>query len=301
MAKTTITSTKSLSCLTSAISGAVPSSKPSKPDRSARDVVAGEDPSFFERVKRTFTELIKGIGIADVPGDPLILHHEHHDKGKEGVSRPLCIPPSWSDELVTKACECMPMSKSPCMTTTVTRTTSVTLPTVSVGDIVVIGAGKGGVFVGRDEDSANAAVTKVVTNTVTNTVTKTAKSTVTKMETVRTTATSIAGNGLSYKRYTHKFDADKKDSDFAVSFFKRRETVGKGTLGSLSWSTPKWPASPGKLTLPRASGNRNGTKTAGADGSFDALHAAVMAQGFFVAHAGASTYVFEVPAKLSDN
>ena len=137
-------------------------------------------------------------------------------------------------------------------------------------------------------------------------VTKTSKSTVTKMETVRESATSIASNGLSYKRYNHKFNANEKDSGFSVSFFKRRTADGAGTLNSLSWSTPKWPSSPSPeflLKLPPAFMKMNGTKTEGERSpmGFDAMHAAVVAQGFFVARKGAGTYTFEVPAKLSDN
>ena len=275
--------------MTSAISGAFPTEVLPGPSR--RTVEAEGASSAPGRVRRGFSDLLKGIGIADVPTNPLLLH----DEGKE-IARPLCIPPTWDEKRITKACACLTLSTAACATTTVMRTT--TVPAVPT-----LGVGVGG-LIGRGEAyRVKSAITEVVAGTVTNTITATSVSTVTKVKTVQAQATSIAGNGLSYKRYTHAFSGYVRDNGFTASFFKRRTPEGVGALGSLSWSTQNWPASPprpGLLTLSSAPAVLNHTKAA-AGAPFDAEQAAVVAQGFFVARAGAGTYVFEVPAELADN
>ena len=190
----------------------------------------------------------------------------------------------------------MTLSTAACATTTVTRTTAVPSPPT-------LGVCVGGLLGRREVDAAKSAITEVVTGTVTNTVATTSVSTVTKVKTVQAKATSIAGNRLSYKRYTHAFNGYVRDNGFTISFFKRRTPEGVGALGSLSWSAQNWPASPlraGLLTLPSAPAVFNETEAA-AGASFDAEQAAVVAQGFFVARAGAGMYVFEAPAELADN
>lgn len=258
---TTLTSIETLSCLTSAIgSFSFPTALPEKKETRKR--------SFHD-------DILKDIGVST----DVLLHHHHDDDDDEWIARPDCIPPTWDEVLVSKACACMVLPKPSC-TTTVTRTAQLSHPTIAAR---------------RENAAANKpCITEVVTNTVTNTITKTSTSTVTEVETAHATATDIAsgGTGLHYKRFVHTFPA-KPNSGFTASFFKRRTPLAEGFLRTLEWASPDWPTGPYTLGLPSLSATDRE--------QFEATQAAVVAQGFFVARAGSGTYTFIASPDTVDN
>lgn len=84
-------------------------------------------------------------------------------------------------------------------------------------------------------------------------------------------ATSVytGGNGLSYRKFTHTFNADDPDTGFTSTAFKDLTPDWDGNLAILTFATDNWPSGP-TLRLP--------------DGrSFDSSQAAMLLNGFFVA------------------
>jgi hypothetical protein len=110
-----------------------------------------------------------------------------------------------------------------------------------------------------------------VTETATSEATVTEEATTTSTITAYAVATTIASNGVQYRKYTHSFDANRADGGgFTASYFKGLAAEFSGALPSLSFSTPNWPSGSSTLTL---SDSR----------AFSSDQAALLLQGFFIA------------------
>lgn len=114
-------------------------------------------------------------------------------------------------------------------------------------------------------------------STTTTTETATQTETVTETESTSSTVTAyavettIASNGVQYRKYTHPFDANRADGGgFTSLFFKGMTAELSGTVPSLSFATPNWPN--GGTTLTLSDGN-----------SFPSDQSALLMQGFFLA------------------
>lgn len=152
--------------------------------------------------------------------------------------------------------------------------------------------GVAGGFFGNVAILKRAQVTETVVGTVTSTVTQTTTSTTTKVSTAFATSTTIASNGLAYKKYTHAFDARTPECNFTSSFFQRRTPDAEGVLTNLNFVTPNWPSpADTSLTIPGL---------LPAAGAFDASQTAFVVQGFFLARTPGS-YTFSSPKDKIDN
>jgi hypothetical protein len=104
--------------------------------------------------------------------------------------------------------------------------------------------------------------------------------TVTSTITAYATETTIASNGVQYKKHSHNYNANLYDSGFTSNFFKSAATEFTGVLSSLSFSTPNWPGSNTYLTL---SDRRD---------AFASDQAAIVMQGFYIAkQTGVHTFI----------
>lgn len=92
---------------------------------------------------------------------------------------------------------------------------------------------------------------------------------------------------MSYRKYTHSFDADTTNSGFTASYFKTINYDFQGNLQSPYFSTPFWPYGGSYLYL--SDGN-----------NFDASWAALLFNGFFVAKES-GTYEFSSSGDSIDN
>ncbi|KAJ4348832.1 uncharacterized protein N0V89_010210 [Didymosphaeria variabile] len=129
--------------------------------------------------------------------------------------------------------------------------------------------------------------TTTETETATETSTATAIETTTSTITAYAVATTIASNGVQYRKYTHTFNANNGDGGFTSTYFKSRTADFSGALTSLSFSTPNWPSGSSTLTL--------------SDGrSFVSDQAALLLQGFFIAKE-TGTYTFSSSGNDVDN
>lgn len=113
--------------------------------------------------------------------------------------------------------------------------------------------------------------TTTVTETATEEATVTEEATTTSTITAFAVETTIASNGVQYRKYSHSFDANRVDGGgFTSTYFKGRSAELSGALTSLSFATPNWPSGSSTLTL--------------SDGrSFASDQAALLLQGFFIA------------------
>ncbi|KAL6900614.1 hypothetical protein GGI43DRAFT_427590 [Trichoderma evansii] len=124
------------------------------------------------------------------------------------------------------------------------------------------------------------SLTETAISTSTSTTTSTVTQTTTETVTAYAVATSVytGGNGLSYRKFTHTFNADqrcrqikqiKSDPGFTSTALKDLTPDWNGTLAILTFATDNWPSGP-TLELP--------------DGKiFDSSQAAMLMNGFFVA------------------
>ncbi|KKY24082.1 hypothetical protein UCDDS831_g02738 [Diplodia seriata] len=132
--------------------------------------------------------------------------------------------------------------------------------------------------------TSTSAVT--VTETSTNTITDFTTTTTTTTTTVYATATSITASGLTYRKYTHSYNANLAASGFTPSYFKTASVDFSGSLQNLDFSTPNWPSGNSYLTI---------------DGHYFASdQAAILMQGFFVAQA-TGTYTISTSPDYIDN
>ncbi|KAL0260759.1 hypothetical protein SLS55_004449 [Diplodia seriata] len=133
---------------------------------------------------------------------------------------------------------------------------------------------------------ANFRSAVTVTETSTNTITDFTTTTTTTTTTVYATATSITASGLTYRKYTHSYNANLAASGFTPSYFKTASVDFSGSLQNLDFSTPNWPSGNSYLTI---------------DGHYFASdQAAILMQGFFVAQA-TGTYTISTSADYIDN
>ncbi|KAF4310873.1 hypothetical protein GTA08_BOTSDO13428 [Botryosphaeria dothidea] len=188
---------------------------------------------------------------------------------RSAVQKPTCLPSSWAASAISSACSCLSI---PTPSTTKTITTTLVPGTVT--------------------DSATQTLTPTSTSTVTttetsaNTITDYTTTTTTTTSTVYATATTISASGLTFRKYTHSFNANSANSGFTPSYFKTASVDFTGSLQDVDFSTPNWPSGSTYLTL---------------DGNyFDSSQAAVLMQGFFVAQA-TGTYTISTSASYIDN
>ncbi|KAH8666834.1 GLEYA domain-containing protein [Xylariales sp. PMI_506] len=193
-------------------------------------------------------------------------------KRGSSVSKPTPIPDSWASDAISTACSCLSIP-TPSTTTTVTKT-------LVPGTITVTST---------DTLTPTAVVTETATYTATNTATESTTVTTTTTLTAYAVVTTIASNGIAYRKYTHSYDADLTASGFTSSAFKSLTPDFSGALQSLSFSTPNWPSGSTALTL----SDRGGA-------SFDASQAALLLQGFFIARQ-TGTYTLSSSASYIDN
>ncbi|KAJ1322876.1 GLEYA domain-containing protein [Microdochium nivale] len=166
---------------------------------------------------------------------------------------------------------------APTITSTVVSTSLIAAKTVTSAPTTTVNPG--------------AKVTVVSTMTITPAAAaaggKTVTSTVTS--TVGSVATSIAANGLVYKKFDHKFDGYSQNSGFGADFFHGKTPEFTGVWNSLNFATPYWPSMEVDPTLQLDQAN-----------PFDTTQAALLFAGFFLAPQ-TGTYTFSVPADFNDN
>ncbi|KAL1646946.1 hypothetical protein SLS58_003083 [Diplodia intermedia] len=186
------------------------------------------------------------------------------------VQKPTCLPSSWQASAISSACACLSI---PTPSTTTTITTTLVPGTVTDAATQTL-----------TPTSTRSAVT--VTETSTNTITDFTTTTTTTTTTVYATATSITASGLTYRKYTHSFNANLAASGFTPSYFKTASVDFSGSLQNLDFSTPNWPSGNSYLTI---------------DGHYFASdQAAILMQGFFVARA-TGTYTISTSPDYIDN
>ncbi|KAK9418671.1 putative GLEYA domain-containing protein [Seiridium unicorne] len=168
------------------------------------------------------------------------------------ASKPTCIPSSWPSTVVSSACSCLSIP-------TPSTTTTLTFPCSTETDTYT-------------ETSSH---TESTTTTTTTTLTAYAE------------ATTIASNGIAYRKYTHSYDANSASSGFTSSTFKSLTSDWSGVLQSLTFSIPNWPSGSQYLTLADHS-------------AFLASQAALVLQGFFIAQE-TGTYTFTSSKDYIDN
>jgi len=123
------------------------------------------------------------------------------------------------------------------------------------------------------------------TVTQTNTVPLTETATTTSTIVANAAATTIASNGVQYRKYSSPYREDS--NDVTSTYFKTAAADFSGNLQSLSFSTPNWPSSNYFITL--------------ADGQhFYSAYAALLLQGFFIAKE-TGTYIFQSRSGEIDN
>lgn len=131
---------------------------------------------------------------------------------------------------------------------------------------------------------ANLSSISTVTENATSINTITRVEIASSTTTVNAGATSAVANGLSYKRYTHSFNADLANPGFTASFFKNNIAVlSTGRVNTLTFS-----GSGGNLQL--------------SDGSpaFEIKQAAIVFKGGFKA-SQTGTYTFTTTVAKNDN
>ncbi|KAK6068358.1 hypothetical protein SCUP515_09644 [Seiridium cupressi] len=169
------------------------------------------------------------------------------------ASKPTCIPSPWPTTAVSSACSCLSIP-TPSTTTTVTQT-------LAPGTITVTST---------NTLTPTATATETATDTETSSHTESTTITTTTTLTAYAEATTIASNGIAYRKYTHSYDANSASSGFTSSTFKSLTPDWSGVLQSLTFSSPNWPSGSQYLTLADHS-------------AFLASQAALVLQGFFIA------------------
>jgi hypothetical protein len=126
-----------------------------------------------------------------------------------------------------------------------------------------------------------------VTITETSTHTDVATTTSTTTLTAFAEATTIASNGLRYRKFEQPYSAIVPNSGYNSSYFKGRTPDWTGVLTSLSFATPDWPFGSPDLTLQDHA-------------AFVANQSALLLQGFFIAKE-TGKYNFSSAAESIDN
>ncbi|KAH8199362.1 hypothetical protein TruAng_006494 [Truncatella angustata] len=186
------------------------------------------------------------------------------------VSKPTCIPTTWASPVISTACSCLSI---PTPSTTTTLTTTLVPGTITATTTNTI--------------TPTATAYETTTEVATNTHTETTTTTITTTLTAYAEATTIASNGIAYRKYTHSYNADSSSSGFTSTAFKSLTPDWSGVLQSLTFSTPNWSGGSQYLTLSDHS-------------AFLATQAALVLQGFFIAKE-TGTYTFTSSKDYIDN
>ncbi|KAF2443336.1 hypothetical protein P171DRAFT_473647 [Karstenula rhodostoma CBS 690.94] len=175
-------------------------------------------------------------------------------RGAAYYGKPSAIPKDWSKQYISTVCSCLSI---PTPSTTTTATQTLVPGTITETSTLY------------EIPTATAATT--VTETTTEQATATEETTTTSTITAYAVETTIASNGVQYRKYTHTFDANRADGGgFTSNYFKNQPAQFSGAITSLSFATPNWPSGSTTLTL--------------SDGrSFPSDFAALLLQGFFIA------------------
>ncbi|KAL1618797.1 hypothetical protein SLS56_010400 [Neofusicoccum ribis] len=193
------------------------------------------------------------------------------NKKRGAVQKPTCLPTSWAASAISSACSCLSI---PTPSTTTTLTTTLVPGTVTDTATQTL-----------TPTSTRSTVT--TTETSTNTITDYSTTTTTTTTTVYATATTISTGGLSYRKYTHSYNADSSSSGFTPSYFKTASVDFSGSsVQNLDFSTPNWPSGSAYLTFDSH--------------YFESSQAAILLQGFFVAQA-TGTYTISTSSSYIDN
>ncbi|KAK9769756.1 hypothetical protein SCAR479_13539 [Seiridium cardinale] len=148
------------------------------------------------------------------------------------ASKPTYIPSSWPTTVVSSACSCLSI---PTHSTTTTVTQTLTPGTITVTSTNTL--------------TPTATATETATDTEASSHTESATTTITTTLTAYAEATTIASNGIAYRKYTHSYDANSASSRFTSSTFKSLTPDWSGVLQLLTFSTPNWPSGSQYLTL----------------------------------------------------
>lgn len=188
----------------------------------------------------------------------------------EEYPKPTCIPPSWQPPAISNACSCLHIP-TPCVTNTVTTTLAPGTITVTSTDTITP----------TDTITAIASTTEISTHTDIITTTSTTT------RTVYAEATTVASNGVRYRKYEQPYNANLANSGYTSSYFKGKTPDWTGILTSLSFATPNWPSGSLDLTLQDHA-------------AFPATQSALLLQGFFIAKE-TGTYTLSSAASSIDN
>lgn len=137
------------------------------------------------------------------------------------------------------------------------------------------------------QQADNSFSYETTTDVVTNTQTETTTTSTTTTLTAYAQATTIASNGIAYRKYTHSYNADLTASGFTSSAFKSLTPDWSGVLQSITFSTPNWSSGSQYLTLSDHA-------------AFLATQAALLLQGFFIAKE-TGTYTLTSSSSYIDN
>ncbi|KAM5345940.1 hypothetical protein ACJ41O_011801 [Fusarium nematophilum] len=191
---------------------------------------------------------------------------------ERAVETPAAIPGGWPDAKVSLACSCLSVS-APKTTPTISETRMPTTIISTSTDVVL------------PVEEYTETVLSTSVSTYTSTITDEKTATIT----VYATAETIASNGARYRRYTHPFVAGGSEP-YTSSFFKDKDPVADGVIGTLSWNNSGSGPPSSYVTLP---GHDPST-------SFDASDAAILVNGFFFA-GETGTYTFRSDGESIDD
>ncbi|KAK5989411.1 hypothetical protein PT974_10930 [Cladobotryum mycophilum] len=185
--------------------------------------------------------------------------------------KPTCIPKGWANGAISNACKCLSLP-TPTVTDykykTADAVTKTSFSTTTIRPLITTTATV-------QKTQTNVGATKTITLRKTVTVTK------------NVAATEIATNDLSYRRYTHTYNANLASPGFTSSFFKNAVPVASGKLANLAFISPNWPSGSSILTFPSTP-------------AFDSAQSAIVFHGFFLAKESGQ-YTFSSNAATVDN
>ncbi|KAF7555951.1 hypothetical protein G7Z17_g1785 [Cylindrodendrum hubeiense] len=176
------------------------------------------------------------------------------------------LPNTWVKSQVSAACSCLSIATP---TTTITSSSTLATVTVTVTNTAY------------STPIVDVTTTTVATSIATSTVTQTTTTTTT--QTVYAVATAIVSNNLSYRQYTHTFNADTIVTGFTAAYFQGISSKSSGSIPDLNFAT----AASQVLTLSDSN-------------SFVATQAAMVFNGFFIAQA-TGTYTLASSNDYIDN
>ncbi|KAM5342235.1 hypothetical protein ACJ41O_015266 [Fusarium nematophilum] len=210
----------------------------------------------------TYTPPVATVETAE---GPQVTAERRRDEGL--IEIPAGIPGTWVEAQTSLACSCLSID-APTTTITVSQTLDPTTLVSASTDVVT--------------------PMEERTEFVTTTSVSTFQATVTEQQTTTVTAyvveTTLASNGLRYRRYESEFDADVYDDGFTPSYFTDQDVLSSGHVTSLRFSN--WGAG-STLTFPGS-------------GTFEADQSALVFNGFFFA-GESGTFTFYISGETIDN